>query len=534
MNGLDWTVIVAYLAAMIGFSVFLGRGQESQDDYYVGGRNIPWWAVGISTMATQTSAVGFISVPAFVALADGGGLTFLQNELAVPLAMIAIMIFLIPLFRRLELISIFEYLERRFGPGSRNLLAAVFLISRGLATGIGVYAAAIVLAVCFNTDEWVMILVIGIVTIIYDTIGGMKAVVYSDVIQMVILIGGLLFCIGYALDGVGGWNAAVATVEAHEPGRMVALDMSWGLTEESKYPFWGFMVGGLFLYMSYYGCDQSQVQRELSAPTLADTKYSLVFNGFARLPLMLAYCALGIAVGAAVLADDEMMKLIPEPDYMVPVFVLEGMPHGLKALIFAAILAAAMSSLDSALNSLSASTMQDFVERYLAKDTKISYVTLSKITTVAWGVLIIVFAFVLGGDETVVERINKIGSAFYGPILAAFLVGVTLRFVSGPGIVCGIVAGVGLNLVLWIFVPGVMWMWWNATGCVVAVGVAVAVSLAIPQRWDADSPRDLLVWDTLDRKLERRWLPLYGALVLYFGLILALCAFAPRILGVEG
>jgi len=531
MNGLDWAVIVAYLGAMIGFSVYLGRGQESQDDYYVGGRNIPWWAVGISTMATQTSAVGFISVPAFVALAEGGGLTLLQNELAVPLAMIAIMVLLIPLFRRLELISIFEYLERRFGPGTRNLLAAVFLISRGLATGIGVYAAAIVLAVCFGTDEWVMILVIGIITIIYDTIGGMKAVVYSDVIQMVILIGGLVLCIGYALKGVGGWDAAVA---AHDPARLVALDLSWGMSEESRYPFWGFMIGGLFLYMSYYGCDQSQVQRELSAPTLAATKYSLVFNGFARLPMGVAYAVLGIAVGAAVLSRPELMAEIPDgkPDYMVPVFVLHALPHGLKALIFAAILAAAMSSLDSALNSLSASTMQDFVERYLARDTRVSYVTLSKLTTVVWGVLIIGFAFVLGGEETGVARVNKIGSAFYGPILAAFVVGVTLRFVSGPAMVAGIVAGVGLNMVLWFAVPDLFWMWWNATGCVVAVVVAMGVAVFVPQRWGDDSPRDLLVWDTLDRSLEIQWLPLYGALVVYFGLIVALCALAPRLLGV--
>ena len=308
--------------------------------------------------------------------------------------------------------------------------------------------------------------------------------------------------------------------------------MSWGMSESSKYPFWGFMIGGLFLYMSYYGCDQSQVQRELSAPTAAATKYSLVFNGFARLPLGLAYAALGIAVGAAVLSRPELMAEIPEgkPDYMVPVFVLHALPHGLKALIFAAILAAAMSSLDSALNSLSASTMQDFVERYLARDTKISHVTLSKLTTVGWGFLIIGFAFVLGGEETVVERINKIGSAFYGPILAAFLVGVTLRFVSGPAVVSGIIAGVGLNLVLWFGVPDLFWMWWNATGCIVAVTVAVLVSLAVPQRWDEESQRGLLAWDVLDLQRERRWLPLYGALALYFVFMVALCALLPRLL----
>jgi SSS family transporter len=539
MNLLDWSVLGAYLGAMVLLSVYLGRGQSSQEDYYVGGRNLPWWAVGISTMATQTSAISFISVPAFVAVREGGGLTWLQYELAVPLAMVFIMVFLIPFFRRLELISVYEYLELRFGPGTRGFLAAVFLISRGLATGVGVYASAIVLAVCLDTPLWQMILVIGIVTLVYDTIGGMKAVVYSDVIQMVVLVGGLVLAILYALEEVGGWGAALA---AHDRSRFVALDWSTGLGDGGAFPFWGFMLGGFFLYASYYGCDQSQAQRELSAPTLAHTKYSLVFNGFARLPLTAAYVALGLAAGAVFVHDPSLARLLPEgkPDYMVPTFVLHHLPHGVKALIFAAMLSAAMSSLDSALNSLSASTMRDFIERYFLTGAASprAMMRAGKLTTVAWGIAIIAFAFLLGGEETVVERINKVGSAFYGPILAAFLTGVTVRRVGGPAMVAGIVAGVGINLALWLGegalqrqlgLAPIFWMWWNLFGGAVAMVVAVVVG-RLGRRPDAPQ-QGLILWDTDLWQQERRWIPTYCLLFLFFLGMLALCLRAPDLLG---
>ena len=281
MSAIDWIVLGVYIAAMVLLSVYLSRGQESVDDYYVGGRNLPWWAVGVSTMATQTSANSFIGIPAYVALKEGGGLTWLQYELAVPLAMIFVMVFLIPLFRSLELISVYEYLEKRFDRRTRLVMSGIFLISRGLATGIGVYASAVVLQVCLGVPVWLCIVIIGVVTIVYDTLGGMAAVVYSDVIQMVVLLGGLALCIALALDEAGGLSAAVAS---HSAERMHGLDMSHGLLDGGKAPFWGFLVGGFVLYVSYYGVDQSQAQRELSAPTTADTKRSLVFNGVARFP----------------------------------------------------------------------------------------------------------------------------------------------------------------------------------------------------------------------------------------------------------
>jgi SSS family solute:Na+ symporter len=206
------------------------------------------------------------------------------------------------------------------------------------------------------------------------------------------------------------------------------------------------------------------------------------------------------------------------------------MPHGIKALIFAAILAAAMSSLDSSLNSLSASTMLDFIERYMHPlDPKQSLIV-GKLITVAWGILIIMFAFLLGGEETVIERINKVGSAFYGPILAAFVTGVSIRRVQGAAIVTGVLAGVGINLVLWLGFGDVFWMWWNVTGCVVALLVAVGVSFVKPKKASAPGLDPLVLWDTDVWEAERRWIPVYCGLILFFIGLLVLCAALPGIL----
>jgi SSS family transporter len=521
---------------MIGFSAWLGRGQSDQDDYYVGGRNLPWWAVGISTMATQASAISFISIPAFVALKEGGGLTWLQYELAVPLAMLAVMILLIPHFRKLELVSVYEYLEMRFSLGTRLMLSGVFLLSRGLATGIGVYASAIVLSVALGMPIWGTILLIGVVTVIYDMLGGMAAVVWSDVIQMGILLAGLAICVYFAADMAGGLDGMLAAFPAE---RAVAFDPAHGLGDGAKTPFWGFLIGGLFLYVSYYGVDQSQAQRELSAPTLADTKRSLIFNGLARFPMTVMYIVLGIAVGAVFTGVPELREAVQADfarteswDYLVPRFVLMYLPTGVRALLFAAILAAAMSSLDSAINSLSAATMRDFVERLGGDFDNKSMLKWSRITTVLWGAAVIGFAFLAGNiSDTVVEGINKVGSAFYGPILAVFLAGVVWRRANAAGVISGCLVGVGFNLVMWLVVGEVLyWMWWNLFGTLVALAVAAVVSLVTAPPSSPRLDETVIVWSGFwDR--ERAWLPIYGALVAYFGLILAVVLFSGKIVG---
>ena len=518
MNSLDWFIIVVYLGAMIGLSIFLGRSQADEEDYFVGGRKLSWWSVGLSTMATQTSAISFISIPAFVALKDGGGLTWLQYELAVPLAIILVMAFLIPFFRKLKLVSVYEYLEWRFGSSVRYLVSGVFLISRGLATGVGVYASAIVLSVCLGIPLWSTILIIGVVTVIYDTIGGITAVVYSDVIQMVVLISGIFVCIVYAADIVGGLDDVwISFPEA----RRQAIDPSTGLKDaQGSVPFWAFLFGGIFLYASYYGTDQSQVQRELSAASTADTKKSLLLNGFARFPLTALYVLLGMVMLTVFQNSPDLIERVPydKPDYLVPQFILLYLPQGLRALIFASLLSAAMSSLDSALNSLSASTVHDFIAPRLKQTSRLLLV--SKLTTVTWGAVITGFAFLVGSiSETVIESINKIGSAFYGPILAAFIVGVLSKNASARSITAGILSGVGFNLLLWLAIPGVYWMWWNMTGFLMAASVSYIVSRFGLATQSEDISQYVLIGSDLLQE-EGRWWPVYIVLVLYFFLML--------------
>ncbi len=513
----DWIVISAYLVGMIALSVFLGRNQQNQEDYFVGGRKLPWWAVGLSTMATQTSAISFISIPAFVALKPGGGLTWLQYELAVPLAMIVVMVFLIPFFRHLELVSVYEYLEDRYSPAVRYFVSMVFLVSRGLGTGVGVYASGIVLSVCLNVPLYITILLIGVVTIIYDTIGGISAVVYSDVIQMGVLLGGILLSIYYAADMVGGLSAVWHQFPLT---RRSAIDAALGVGDGSAVPFWAFLIGGFFLYTSYYGTDQSQVQRELSAGSTAETKWSLVFNGLARFPLTLLYVAMGMAVWTVYDMSPDFATRVPfeKPDYLVPQYVLYYLPAGVRGLLFAALLAAAMSSLDSALNSLSAATVRDFIGRRVSDPKRL--LLMSKLTTVGWGIAITGFAFLVGRiSDTVIEAINKIGSAFYGPILATFLMGVLFRKVNTAGILLGAAAGVVFNIWLWVTQPGVHWMWWNVTGFVVASVLAYGVSLVWPLPY-SDKIDNYVLHSAGHIRKEVRWIPVYVLLLAYFALIL--------------
>ena len=516
MGAVDWAIIFVYIAVLIGLSWRWGRGQANPTDYYVGGRQLPWLAVAISTMATQTSAISFISIPAYVALKPGGGLTWLQYEFGVPLAMILVIAVLIPFFRRLKLVTVYEYLELRFGPPVRTLLSAVFLLSRGLSTGVAVYAAALVLSVCLDKPIGFTILLMGVATVIYDTLGGMKAVVYSDVIQMLVLVTGLMLCIVFAVQDLGGVSSVLTTFPAE---RLRTIEWASGIGDSATTPFWAFLLGGIFLYASYYGVDQSQAQRELSAPSVEECKRSLLFNGMARFPLTLLYLGLGIAVGAVYLHFPEFRAEVPadHPDYLIPEFILYRLPVGVKGILIAALLAAAMSSLDSALNSLSAVTLRDFIEKKWHLSEK-QLLRLGKLTTVAWGGLITFFAFYVGQiSETVIEAINKIGSAFYGPILAAFLAGILIERISLRGVIIGILAGVGLNLSLWLSNAPIHWMWWNLFGCVMSLAAAYLASLFWPQITPVN--RDYLL---TGRRLKAAWsdsAKLYWLLLAYFGVM---------------
>lgn len=527
MTSWDWWVIAAYLGGTLVLSAWLARGQQTTADYYVGGRRLPWWSLAISTLATQSSANSFIGIPAFVALVPGGGLTWLQYELMVPVAMIVVCVLLIPLFRGLSIISVYEYLERRFDRPTRVGLSAVFLLSRGLATGVALYASALVAQVCTGLSLPWCIVLMGAVTVAYDSLGGMRAVVWTDVAQMVVLLGGIALCLWQATILAGGLDDMLT---AFPPERLRTVQWAHGLGDGARAPLWGFIVGGLVLYVSYYGVDQTQVQRQLACTGTRSAQRVLLANGLARFPLTLLYVALGLAVGAALARNDALRTAMAHgpADGLMPRFITLALPDGARGVLVAAILAAAMSSLDSALNSLSASTMRDFVEPRVAPHRR---VLASRCTTLAWGVLITVFALAIGDlGGNVVEGINRVGALFYGPLLAAFLTGILDRRARGPAVLAGAALGLLANLVLaQVLGTAVYWMWWNVSGLAVAALSTIAISrLMTPP--DPGSLQDT----TLDRAaLRASWAASRGTvrvLSLYAMTILAIVLLADRAL----
>lgn len=509
MQSIDWIIIISYLSGLILLGWYLGRRQENLHDYFLGSRSLSWWAVGFSTMATQLGAISFISAPAFVGMRAGGGLKWLGYEFAVPLAMIILIWKVIPLFHKSGVISIYEYLEKRFDPGTRRFVSIIFLVSRALATGVTIYATAIVVSVILGISLYATIIIIGAVAIIYDYMGGIKAVVYSDVIQMIVIIAGIAICLIAGLNYLGGWEKVLHIMSAD---RFRAVNFGeLGLGSGDDYGFLPLLIGGFFLYTSYYGFDQSQVQRELSAKSLLESRKSLLFNAVARYPVVLSYCILGLVIGAYAAVNPEFSSLIPRDnvDYMVPTFVVHYLPAGVSGFIIIAILAASMSSLDTALNSLSASTIEDILKPTVFKNAGDNQILrLSKITTLAWGLFCTGFAFLAGSiSATVIESINMIGSIFYGPIAAVFFLGIFVRRSSSRHAVPAGLAGVAVNLLLAAGVVKISWLWWNVTG--------FSVSFLFGCIYSIVGKSIYIEKIRIEEKKPLAWILIYASLILY-------------------
>lgn len=521
---LDWWVIGLYLLGLIAFSAYLSRTQHSRQDYYVGGHRVGPLPIAISTMATQCSTNSILGAPAFVAFASGGGLIWLQYELAVPLAMLAIMIFLLPMFRGLGLISVYEYLERRFDLATRLTLSALFQIVRAFATAVTVYSISLVVELVSGLSFFWSVILLGAVTLVYDVLGGVRAVIYSDVMQMAILFLLLVVLFALLLAEAGGFAAMLSAVPET---RLSTLDFrNHGLGDGETFAFWPMLFGGFFLYVSYYGCDQSQVQRELCAKNIDEGKLSLLLNGLLRFPLVLLYCFVGVGIAAYAVGNPDFIAGLPleggEPNYnvAVPSYMLQNLPAGLVGLGLIALFAAAMSSLDSVINSLSASTMEDFVRRFHKgpwTDTK--ELVISRGLTLAWGGLALWFSFYVGKlAETVLEAINMIGSVINGPVLGVFALGLLTRRANGRGAIGGLLAGFAFNLYCWVFLPNVSWLWWNVFGFVITFVLGYLISILPRQVPAISAARDIthLIYHGEQAKAQfdsRHWRKRYGMLL---------------------
>jgi SSS family solute:Na+ symporter len=485
---IDWVIVWLYLGGMIVLGAFLGRNQKNSRDYFLAGNDVSPLPIACSTMATQCSTNSLLGAPAFVAFAAGGGLVWLQYELAVPFAMIVLMLFIFPVFRSLRLITVYDYLERRFGPGTRLVISIMFQVLRAFSTGVTVFSVSLVVQLALGIPFWAAVLLLGVVTIIYDVLGGMKAVIWSDVAQLIVLAGSMVAALFVTVHAVGGWSQVL---DAVEPARLRTIDWrGHGFGDGKTFAFWPMLFGGLFLYVSYYGCDQTQAQRMLSSRNVAGTNRALFLDGMLRFPLVLTYCAFGVALAAYAAKHPEFIASLPlragRPDIntAVPVFVGREFPPGLVGLVAIGLFAAAMSSLDSTLNALSALTMEDVFKRFRKRPLEPRReILLSKLLTALWGAACLSFAFTVDRiAETVIESVNKIGSLLNGPLLAVFMLGMLVKRVEGRGAVSGLLAGFVANVGLWKFAPGVSWLWWNPAGFAVAALVAVAVSAARSSR----------------------------------------------------
>jgi len=476
---LDWWIIGIYLAGMLLLAFFLGRKQVSERDYYLAGGNLPAPALATSIIATQCSTNSLLGAPAFVGFAAGGGLIWLQYEVAVPLAMLGLTLFFPLMFRRRP-ISVYAFLEERLGRPVRLTASGCFLFFRGVATGVTVYGVASVLSLITGMGYVPAVALLMGVTITYDVMGGMRAVVISDVLQMLLLI---------AAVAVALFSLAPHLVD-HWPDlaqRSQPLLNDWGLRGDTNFGLWPMLFGGLFLYMAYYGCDQSQAQRLLSAKDEPALNKILLLNGLLRFPLVLSYCLLGLGLAAYALDQPTFLDGLPttandQPNLnlVFPAYVLDAFSPGLAGLAIVGLFAAAMSSIDSALNSLSASTLEDFLPGSpTAIDGEHTPASLqqerrrflySKLITLAWGVFAVVFSFAVEHiASTILEAINKVSSMVNGPLLALFMLA-ALNRTARPGMVIAAFAlGILANGLTWRFLPNVSWLWWNVSGCLVTL-----------------------------------------------------------------
>lgn len=477
MNALDYSIVLLYFVLMIWLG-FKFKKSEKDTEYFLGGKGFGWFSLCMSTMATQLSVISFVSAPAFVGLRAGGGMQWLTFEFGVPLAMIILIAFIAPALYKSSVVSAYAFLEKRFNSSSRLLLSSVFLISRAFATAVTVYAVSLILTSILQISFVQTILIISVVTIIYSLEGGMKAIVYSEVAQMIIKVLGIFIIIYFGLQQIGGWDIFIDNVNTQ---RLEVLRFRNSGFDGQEFGFWPMLFGGIFLYCAYYGTDQSQVQRILSAKDENTVKKLLLFNGLFRFPITLSYCIGGLILGTLVSMNSDFASKIPveKPDLMIPVFITNYLPHGIIGVIIVAIIAAAMSAYSSNINSLAAVTMEDFVsKRYSIPVAK--YVTYSKIAALIWGIITLILAFFMGNiAKTVIEAINKIGSVFYGPVVCMFLLAIFTKEIKAKSANIGVIAGVVLNLILWIFFKNIFWFWWNVIGAVTTFIVALTCHYVI-------------------------------------------------------
>ena len=486
LSKLDLGIVLLYMLAVTVFGLrFRSRGQTLRG-YFLANNAIPWWAISLSIVAAETSTLTVISVPG---LAYDGNFTFLQLVFGYLIGRVLVSFLFIPHYLRGNFVTAYQLMEERFGQGMRKLTASVFLVTRAAAEGVRIFAVAIVMRIALGKmlagmsdfqRDLSAIAVVTALTLLYTFQGGIRAAIWTDVLQQSVYITGTLVGLLTILHLVpGGWST-VHTV-AGEAGKFHILDFSFHLT--TKYTFWSGLIGGTFLTMASHGTDQLIVQRLLAARNKRQSQFALVASGVA----VLFQFSLFLLIGAMLFVYyREFPPATPftRSDSVFPTFVVGRMPHGLSGLLIAAILAAAMSNLSAALNSLSSTTIFDFYVRLRPQSTELRRMQLSRTAMVVWAAVLFVLALVARHGGRVIEVGLSIASVAYGALLGVFLLGVLTRTATERGAMAGMVCGLALSLYLWLF-TGVSFTWYAVMGSAVTFSVGYLGSW---QRRQASGP----------------------------------------------
>jgi SSS family solute:Na+ symporter len=483
MHVLDLATIAVYLIAITWFGARFRKRQHNLKDYFLGGRNAPWWAIALSIVSAETSTLTVIGTPA---LSFSGNFQFLQVVFGYLLARIVISALFLPQYFRGEMFTAYELMRRRFGERTRRLTAGTFLILRALAEGVRVFALSIVVVIVLGTGQIVSILVIVCLTLFYTFEGGMTAVIWTDVVQMFLYVAGAALSFWIILHQIpGGW-AHVATV-ASASHKFQVFDFRFAWTPEffsRSYSFWAGLIGGCFLTTASHGTEQLLVQRLLAAKTESQSRAALLSSWI----VIFFQFALFLFIGLLLFVHYSDAGLpAPKPaDSIYPAFIWNNLPSGVAGLVIAAILAAGMSNLSAALNALASTTVMDFYKPFvMRRDPSRSdghFLAVARWATVAWGAVLFLIGLVARHVGSVLEAGLSIASILYGSLLGVFLLGLLTKRVQQTSAMLAMI--VGLAVMIYVrFETSIAFTWYVVigTGATFSTGYLISLFLKEPE-----------------------------------------------------
>lgn len=486
MSPVDYAILAFYLLGVLWVGGRFGSEQRTLKSFFLGGRAIPWWAAACSGIATMISAIGYLGAPGQAFASDW---TYLQARLAWPVAIAATCVLFIPVFYKLEVFTAYEYLEKRFDRKTRVLASGIFVLLKCFYTGVAIYAPSLVVAEMTGWQPAWICLGIGILTALYTTVGGMRAVIWTDTVQFAVLLAGLVIAYVTAVGNVDGGFREIVSV-AQSEGKLRFLD--WSASLETDFTVWSGLIGGTFFLLSQYAVDQAELQRFLTTSSVRNSSKALISTMVFTSVYGVIVFFIGTALYVLYSQQPGSGALQMDPDRVFPMFIIERIPAGFRSLLIAGVFAASMSTVSSILNSLATVAVRDVIEPLAGIK---GSVRLARWATVLFGAVTTAISVFARSFGTILVAQGKIRNFFGGSLVGVFLLGLLCPKVGGTGAFWSMVLSF-LATVALAALTDVSWMWYSAF----ATAVSFAVGLGIGRVSAADDDADLsgLVWRRRD------------------------------------